>query len=353
MKTVRVDTQKKYEILIGSSILSFVGQFSVEKTGKGKALVVTDDIVNELYSDTVCDSLKKAGYSVYKYVFVNGEKSKTFENYLKILQFLYDNQFTRSDCVFALGGGVVGDIAGFCAATFLRGIKFIQVPTTLLAAVDSSVGGKTAVNFNDSKNAVGAFYQPDAVFCDYSVLDSLNEINFADGMAEIIKCGVICDKPLFDSLENPTKPQLEKIITRCIEIKRDVVLHDEFDTGIRNVLNLGHTFGHAIEKCSKHEITHGHAVSIGMAIMTKAAVKKGICKQETLDRLLYMLEKYKLPVSTKFNSDEIFDAVLSDKKRDGNKINLIVPEKIGSVKVLNVSLEEAKSFLFAGNGDNG
>jgi 3-dehydroquinate synthase len=220
----------------------------------------------------------------------HGEKSKNSVTYINLLNFLAENHITRTDALLALGGGVVGDLTGFAAATFLRGIKFIQCPTTLLAMVDSSVGGKTAIDLECGKNLAGAFYQPSVVICDITTLDTLSEKIFYDGCAEVIKYGVIASEELFEICRDGFKDNIEEIIYRCVSIKRDIVMEDEFDTGMRQLLNFGHTIGHGIEACSKYYITHGTAVAIGMVLITKAAVKMNMCNEEVLVRLEKLIE---------------------------------------------------------------
>ncbi|MDD6503238.1 MAG: 3-dehydroquinate synthase, partial [Oscillospiraceae bacterium] len=242
-------------------------------------------------------------------------------------------------------GGVTGDVSGFAAATYQRGISYIQIPTTLLAAVDSSVGGKTAIDLPAGKNLAGAFYQPGLVLCDYDTLNTLPEEVFTDGCAEVIKYGVIWDADFFEQLKSPIRPQIESVIARCVEIKRDVVQQDEFDTGIRGLLNFGHTIGHAVEKCSAYAVSHGSAVAIGMALMTKAAYLAGRCDEDCVDSVYAMLRQYGLPTRTEFAPDDLLAAMLSDKKRSGSKISLIVPERIGKCDIVKLPVEEMKAFL--------
>ena len=222
----------------------------------------------------------------------------------------------RDDVIIALGGGVVGDLAGFVSSTYLRGIKFVQIPTTLLAAVDSSVGGKTAIDLKAGKNLAGAFYQPQVVLCDYSTLDTLPEEVFNDGCAEVIKYGVIASEELFEKCFKGIKENIEDIIYECVRIKRDIVAKDEFDIGMRQLLNYGHTIGHAIEACSNYEITHGSAVAIGMILITKAAVKLDICGENTLIRLEKLIKLCGLPYDTHYGVSELYEIMLSDKKVD-------------------------------------
>ena len=249
MNTVTVRASRQYDILIGQGLLPTLGA-EAKKLGKAqKICVVSESNVYPLYGAAVEESLKSAGFSVVSYVFPAGEESKNGQIFLDLLNFLAENQLTRSDMIVALGGGVVGDLAGFAAASYLRGIRFIQVPTTLLAAVDSSVGGKTAIDLPAGKNLAGAFCQPSLVLCDTDTLNSLPLDIFRDGCAEVIKYGVLYDPKLFAHLEEKGLAfDREAVITRCVELKRDVVMEDEFDTGARMKLNLGHTVGHGLEQ---------------------------------------------------------------------------------------------------------
>ena len=244
---------------------------------------------------------------------------------------------------------MVGDLAGFAAATYLRGIRFIQVPTTLLAMVDSSVGGKTAVDLDGGKNQAGAFWQPSLVVCDCDVLDTLPEREYRCGCAEVIKYGLLNNAPFFnDLMETPAKEQYEHVISTCVEMKKQVVLSDEFDRGERQKLNLGHTIGHAVEQCSGFTLLHGECVAIGMAVITRAAVKKGFCARETLDAVEKILKLYGLPDKTDYSADKLLDVALSDKKVANGNISLIVPEAVGKCSILPVPAEALREWMQAG-----
>ena len=251
MNTVTVNASRSYEVKIGPGLLSQLGAEAATVGAKGVAVIISDSNVWSLYGSTAENSLVRAGFSVLSYVFPAGEQQKNAATYLDLLTFLATNRVTRSDCLVALGGGVVGDLTGCAAATYLRGIGYIQVPTTLLAAVDSSVGGKTAIDLEVGKNLVGAFCQPKLVLCDTDTLDTLPQNIFRDGCAEVIKYGILYDPEMFALLlKTGMDFPREKIITRCVELKRDVVAEDEFDTGCRMKLNLGHTIGHSIENAA-------------------------------------------------------------------------------------------------------
>lgn len=343
MKTVTVTASKTYDVLIGSGILSDLGA-ETAKLGKAKKIaIVSDNNVWPLYGKTASDSLENAGFSVVSFVFPGGEESKNGNTYLELLNCLAQNQLTRSDMIVALGGGVVGDLAGFAAATYLRGIRFIQVPTTLLAAVDSSVGGKTAIDLPAGKNLAGAFCQPSLVLCDIDTLNTLPEEIFRDGCAEVIKYGILYDPSLFAQLEQQGLSfDREAVIARCVELKRDVVMEDEFDNGARMKLNLGHTIGHGVEAVSNFSISHGKAVAIGMAIVSRASR----CPHN--DRITGILKLFGLPTHTDYDSESLFKCALSDKKRSGGTVNLIIPKKIGQCDIVPTPVEKLQSFIEEG-----
>ena len=348
MRTVKVNASVKYDIIIGENILPSLGEYCREAVGICRACVLTDDNVEPLYFESAKSSLEAAGYDVIKFVIPHGEASKNTSSLVELLEFMADNHMTRSDCMIALGGGVVGDLCGFCAAVYLRGIKFIQVPTTLLAAVDSSVGGKTAVDLRAGKNLAGAFHQPSLVVCDYKTLDTLPPEIFADGCAEVIKYGVINDRPLFDKLKGGIANDLENIIAECVINKARVVEGDEFDKGTRQLLNLGHTVGHAIELCSDMSISHGSAVAIGMVIVMRSAINQGLCPTEALDELLSLLNQENLPTSCNFSAKELAEAGLGDKKRSGSDISLVVPYGIGDSRLLKTPVSRLEDFISKG-----
>ena len=349
MKTVRISTSKSYDVLIGRGILQDSGSL-IRNISKAKtAAIITDDIVNSLYADTLEASLQAAGFETVKFVFLNGEKSKNIETYSQILEFLAENRLTRSDLIVALSGGVAGDMAGFAAATYLRGIDFVQIPTTLLAMVDSSVGGKTAIDLKAGKNLAGAFYQPSLVIADTDTLSTLKPETFSDGMAETIKYGVLFDGAFFDFLlENEARENLEYIVEKCVCFKRDTVNADENDRGVRALLNLGHTAGHAIEKCSDYTVSHGSAVAIGTVIISKGAYKAGLCNEDISPRLAEIFNKYSLPTATEYSAEELFKAAGSDKKCDGDSITLVIPETVGKCRLYKTEFKEFYDILEKG-----
>ena len=348
MKTVKVNASTSYNVIIGKDILNTLGAYVLEAVGKCRTCIVTDDKVEPLYSKKAEESLALSGIEYEKFVIPNGEVSKNTENLVELLEFLAEKRFTRSDCIIALGGGVVGDLAGFAAGIFLRGIRFIQVPTTLLAAVDSSVGGKTAIDLRAGKNLAGVFHQPSLVLCDVNTLDTLEDNIFADGCAEVVKYAIINDRPLFEKLKQGIKENIEQIISDCVTHKAQIVSEDEFDTGIRKLLNLGHTVGHAIEQCSSLSISHGSAVAIGICIVTKMAVELGVCPKEDLTEICDLLKSIGLPTSCDYSAEELVKIATADKKRNGNTIDLIVPYGIGNSKIVPIDVSELCSYIEKG-----
>lgn len=343
MRSVTVKTSATYEVLIGSGLLQKAGEAVKKVISPCKAAIVTDSTVVHLYEETVRKSLTEAGFSVCTFVFPAGEASKNIHTLSHLLEFLAKEEMTRTDLIVALGGGVTGDLAGFGAAVYLRGIPFVQIPTTFLAAIDSSVGGKTAVDLEAGKNLAGAFYQPKLVLCDTDVLQTLPEEIFADGIAEALKYGVLGDAALFEKIAGGDfRQDLEEIIETCVSMKRDVVEEDEFDTGKRQLLNLGHTFGHAIEQKSHFQMTHGHAVAIGMHLIAKAAEAKGIAEKGTAAAIAKALEQNQLPEETTFSPTEVAEGTLRDKKRRGGTISFVFPKKIGACEIIKIPVEEVE-----------
>ena len=349
MISIDVKASRAYQVHIGTGLLPELGQRLREVSQAQKVAIVSDTNVFPLYGEIAEKSLENAGFQVISFVFPAGEESKCAQTYLELLNFLAENRLTRSDCLVALGGGVVGDLTGFTAATYLRGIDYIQVPTTLLAAVDSSVGGKTAIDLPAGKNLVGAFCQPKLVLCDIDMLDSLPEDIFRDGCAEVIKYGVLYDPKLFEHLTRYGMDfHREQVIARCVELKRDVVMEDEFDTGARMKLNLGHTLGHGIEAKSGFAVSHGKAVAIGMCMVARAAAAMDYCSADACRKILNTVERFGLPVSTEYDASALFSCALSDKKRSGSHVDLIVPYEIGDCRIIPMELTQIRSFIQAG-----
>lgn len=349
MQEVTVHASRDYRILIGTGLLPRLGQEAARYVKGRKVCIVSETNVYPHHGAAAEESLKEAGFTVVSYVFSAGESSKNGQNYLTLLNFLAENQLTRADLLIALGGGVVGDLCGFAAATYLRGVAFIQVPTTLLAAVDSSVGGKTAIDLPAGKNLAGAFYQPSLVLCDTNTLSTLPDEIFRDGCAEVIKYGILYDRNFFDYLRSTgVSFDREKVIRRCVELKRDVVAEDEFDTGARMKLNLGHTVGHGIEAKSQFAVSHGKAVAIGTAIVSRAAAKCGMLSQADANAIVDILNAYGLPTTTEYSAEELAHFMLSDKKRSGGTVNLIIPREIGRCEIIPTPVEKLAAFVEEG-----
>ena len=347
MKTVTVHASKTYDVVISRGLLAEAGARVKAVTAGSACALVTDDTVGPLWGGAVKKSLEDAGLSVCCFTFPHGEQSKNAKTYVALLEFLAEHQLTRADAVVALGGGVVGDLAGFAAATYLRGVTLVQIPTTLLAMVDSSVGGKTAIDLTAGKNLAGAFYQPSAVLCDLDTLNTLPKEIFADGCAEVIKYAVLRDPEILSLLVRPQE-NLEELISRCVAIKRDTVEEDERDTGARQSLNLGHTVAHAIEKLSGYTVSHGSAVAIGLATICCAAEKKGDCPPGTALSVMAALMRAELPVETEFELDDLVSAMAADKKRAGDTITLVIPKKIGEVELRKLPLGDLRDYIAAG-----
>ncbi|MDO4811408.1 MAG: 3-dehydroquinate synthase [Eubacteriales bacterium] len=346
MRRVHIAASESYDVLIDRGLLPRVGEESAQLMKPGKAVIVSEEKIFALYGAVLEQSLQQAGFTVFRFFHNGGEASKCLAVYGELQRFLCAHHFSRSDVIFALGGGVTGDLAGFAAATYQRGIAFVQIPTTLLAAVDSSVGGKTAVNLPEAKNQVGCFYQPKAVFCDMNTLQTLSEAEYRCGCAEVIKYGVLGDGAFFSMLEKThIRQQEENVIARCVEMKRDIVQEDEFDTGKRRLLNLGHTIGHGVEQCSGYGITHGDAVAIGMAAVMQGAARRGICAKEDYARLAAVLQMYGLPTTCDYPAEALFDACMADKKIGGGKLHLVVPRAIGDCAILPLELNELRGWL--------
>lgn len=348
-KSISVRTSPAYTVTIGPGLLRSCGTRLRETLSPCHMAVITDSTVAPLYLETVRGSLAAAGFSVSTFVFPAGEGSKNFKTLSAVLEFLAERRLTRTDCVAALGGGVTGDMAGFAAAVYLRGIRCVQLPTTLLSAVDSSVGGKTAIDLAAGKNLAGAFLQPAAVLCDTDCLASLPADVFADGAAEAIKTGVLCDEGLFSLFEGGAlAADPPEIIARCVSYKAGVVERDEREQGERKLLNLGHTVGHAIEKCSGYAVPHGHAVAAGLAVIARAAESLGWAEEPVAARIAACLSQNGLPTATEYGAEALAAAASADKKRAGGDITLVVPRRIGCCELKKVPLSRLLPIIRAG-----
>ncbi len=353
MRTVTVAlNDTAYPIMMERGLRHRCGTLLAERIKPCKVVVITDENVAPLYLADVGESLAQAGFDVLPVVVAPGEESKSFETLANVVEILAAEKITRTDCALALGGGVIGDLTGFAAGCYLRGISFVQMPTTLLAAVDASVGGKTAVNLEAGKNLAGLFYQPKMVLCDPECLQTLSAHCIADGAAEAIKTGILGDKQLFDIYENGNPAaSYEEIIARCVAYKAQIVAEDPTEHSVRKLLNLGHTVGHAIERASNFAISHGHAVSIGMAYVTRAAAKRGLLQGNAAQRILATLERNALPIHTALDVDTLDALTKVDKKAEGTSITVILPEEIGSCRMEKIALDEMRQLITDGVGE--
>ncbi len=346
MKTVKVDASRCYDVIIGCGAREILPSKIKEMFSSAKAMIVTDSRVSSLHLEKIQKKLTENGIENDCFVFPEGEKSKSPDVLFSLLEELAEKRFTKSDVLIALGGGVTGDLTGLAAALFLRGIHLIGMPTTLLSAVDSSVGGKTAVNLKAGKNLAGVFNQPELVLCDTELLETLTDEIFADGMAEVIKYGVLADEDLFNLVKDGNvKENLEEIIARCVEIKRDIVGEDEFDTGKRQLLNFGHTLGHAIEAESEFRISHGTAVAMGMVLASEISNKNNLTECNIAEEIRTACEKNLLKTFCPYSLKTLSSFAGSDKKIEGKTISFIVPEKMGKCVRVKLSLDKFAEML--------
>ncbi|KXT77322.1 3-dehydroquinate synthase [Streptococcus sp. DD10] len=342
-----------YDIVIEKGALSKVGKWLSQLWKLQKVAIITDNHVASLYAEKVKLSLQDAGFEVIVFDFLEGEASKNLITVNKAYEFLVKHGMTRSDGILALGGGVVGDLAGFVASTYMRGVHFVQIPTSLTAQVDSSIGGKTGVNTPFAKNMVGTFAQPDGVLIDPEVLSTLGERELIEGMGEVVKYGLIQDKDLWQELQEMDGSLLsiyqhaESIIYHSCDVKRKVVVEDELDNGIRLYLNFGHTIGHAIEATAGYgQVMHGEAVAIGMVQISKAAERKGLVLTGITEQIREMCLKFGLPIDYEpWDEMKLYDALTHDKKARGKKIQIVLVPEIGTAQIHSVPLEEMKDFL--------
>lgn len=337
--------ERSYPIIIEKGIINRVGE-KITNVYKGKKiLIITDDNVNKYYGEIVCNSLRDSNFDIKLLSLKPGEETKNFNTLSILYNELLNFNLTRSDLIIALGGGVIGDLTGFVASTYLRGVDFIQIPTSLLAQVDSSVGGKVAVDLDRGKNLVGSFYHPKCVLIDPEVLSTLEDRFFIDGMAEVIKYGCIKDSKFFNYLEKMENNQqlinnMEEVIHKCCDVKRKVVENDEKDKGERMLLNFGHTLGHAIEQHYNYtKYSHGEAVAIGMYIISKISENIGLTKKGTAQRIKDILVKYNLPYEMDVDIKDILDVINLDKKKLGKDLNLIILKEIGNSEIYKTTME--------------
>lgn len=342
MKSFSVSTDPSYDILIGAGLLQDVGVLTRQYLPLCHVCVITDSTVNSFYGQIVMSSLAAQGYQVSKIVFPAGEHAKTLYTYTNILEALAEEGLTRSDAVVALGGGIVSDLVGFVAATYMRGIACIQIPTTYMAAVDASIGGKSGLNLSSGKNLVGTYWQPSLVICDPATFETLPAGKLLDGKAEAIKYAVLSDASLIPKIQTD---QIESVIERCVSIKKSIVEADERSTGLRLLLNFGHTVAHGIEKYSIYSVSHGQAVAKGMVAEARAAFRKGLTKTDISGPLADLLTEQGFDISISNTADEIYQHALMDKKIFADKITVIVPDAIGKCHLQKISLSELKEFI--------
>jgi len=342
------------KIVIGRDLLENAGVLTSRKIKLCKICLVSDETVCRLFGEIVKSSLLGAGYEVCVFTFPPGERSKNMNTLTSLLEFMAEELMTRSDGIAALGGGVTGDIAGFAASCYLRGLPYIQIPTTLLAAVDASVGGKTGVNLEGGKNLAGTFWKPSLVLCDCRVFDTLQRESLLDGVAEIVKYGVVADRGLFESVASSDITTLlendfiSQIIQKCVIIKQDIIKGDLRDKGKRQLLNFGHTIGHAIEKLSNYDVSHGHAVASGMYHISQLSYLAGLSPVDCSVELGRVLKKYGFSISCDYSSDAVIDAALADKKRTGDFITLVIPREIGDCRLVKVDMHKFREIVRKG-----
>lgn len=345
MSILKVKTDSgEYEVLIRKGASSDIGKKLKQIARGNKTAIITDDVVMPLYSDSIIGELSGCGFETCVYVLPHGEASKNGREYLKILEFLAESGLDRRDTVVALGGGVVGDIAGFAAATYLRGIDCVQIPTTLLSMTDSSVGGKTAIDLKAGKNLAGAFKQPKFVAIDTDFLETLPEAEIKNGLGELIKYAVIDGGEILTMLEDGFGKNVQKIVEAAVDIKRRVVEADEKESGLRRILNFGHTPAHAAEKLSGFTLPHGVAVAAGVNLMLRASVRKADCPARDAQRIERLCVKYGLPVAFEYTAKRLAEASAGDKKTEGEFINLVLADKIGSVFTTKVAQSELEEY---------
>lgn len=347
VKTITVKTSREYNVCLGAGIIRNLAAL-IEPLCKGRKVgIITDDTVDGLYASAVEKDLMTAGYSVSKIVFPHGEGAKNLSTLSGILEYFASCHFTRKDFFISIGGGVVGDTTGLAAALYMRGIQFIQVPTTLLSMVDASVGGKTAVDLKAGKNLVGAFWQPSMVVADTQIISDLPDDIFAEGMAEVIKSDLIADAGIVGwTIRGEVKEHLEEVVESCIQMKRSVVEQDEYETkGLRKVLNMGHTVAHAIEKLSGYEVSHGAAVGTGLVWEAEMALRLGMCDSSLVQEIRRAVDCYGLYYDVPYTVGNMVEAMRSDKKNEDQKIDFVFPVSYGKWEERKMEIGEVKEII--------
>ena len=345
MKKITVNTETPYSVLIGTGLLVRSGELISEVLPSGKAAIFADDTVYRLYGSVVENSLRAAGKETHAFVFPHGESSKRAKYYLEGLDFLAANGFDRTDAVVALGGGVTGDLAGFIASTYLRGIAYVQVPTTLLAQVDSSVGGKTGIDLDAGKNLAGTFWQPRLVIADIGTLSTLPAEERDNGIGELVKYAVLDGGEMYSLMSEGLDGREERAVALAVDSKRRIVEADEKEGGIRRLLNLGHTVAHAIEKLSDYTVGHGKAVATGMAYVARASRKYFGLSDDEYEAVAALLKKYSAEEYAPYGVKELSMAATVDKKTAGGFINLVVIGGIGNCRTEKIALNELEEYF--------
>lgn len=343
MKRITISTKNPYDIIISSGAIASVGDFLKELYTPRKVCIIADSTAGSLYSKGVMESLEAAGFFPSRILFPSGEHSKNLTTYANIVESLASENLSRSDVVLALGGGVVMDIAGFAAGTYLRGIDLVQVPTTLLSAMDASVGGKNAVNLLQGKNLAGIFWDPRMVICDPETFNNLPESQILDALSEAVKNAIVSDASLVSKIE---ARDLEYVVERSLSIKKSLVEVDAEDRGLRQRLSFGHTIGHCIEKASSYSVSHGKSVAIGMVAEAKAAYSMGYAKNNTSSEIARILLNLGLPTEVKYTASELLPFVKNDKKFSDGKITIVVPEAVGKCALRKISPAELEEYVY-------
>lgn len=349
METIQIKAQNPYNVYVGENISEFASGEAARLSEGRKLLLLSDKKVYSLYGRELHRIFTQAGFKCYDMPVIPGETSKTPRRLFDVWGYLCECGFSRQDAVLSLGGGVVSDVGGFAAATYMRGINHFIMPTTLLAMCDASVGGKTGINLPHGKNLAGAFYSPKAVFCSTDFLDSLSPDIYSDGMAEVIKYGLIGSPEFLDLLAQGT--DTGTVVKKSVEIKNYYIGEDERDLGLRQFLNFGHTLAHGAEKLSHGKISHGKAVAAGMYITTLAAVKNGLCSEDVIKIEDELFEKYSLPKTLPFPIEKLCEVALSDKKRTDDSIYIVVPSAKGKAERIKLPLNRLIEF-FSGAYEN-
>jgi len=345
MSKIAINTNPSYDVIVEDNLLNSIDKYLLEYLSPCKICIITDSTINSLYANKVKQIIENAGFLTSKIVFPPGEHSKSLANYTNIIEAIGNEGLTKSDCIIALGGGVVGDLAGFVASSYMRGIKYIQIPTSYLAALDSSVGGKTGINLLRGKNLVGSFWNPLMVLCDPTVFNTLPTVKRMDGIAEAVKSAVVTDKTLLEPIKSNSYTY---VIERCVSIKKSIVEADQFEESLRQLLSFGHLIGHAIEKLSGYSVSHGHAIAAGMVFEARAAYKMHLTDNDIsieLEELLYSLG---FNTEVNYSVEELFQYAIMSKRINKNMINVIVPMEIGKCKLAKLDLDDLKEYLING-----